>query len=109
MSLDGNLLWCILFNFNLGDWTFIVNGRKRSYVLHAKLQEEATRWANAIQEVNKMGSTINSEIIEGALGSLLPIYCSSVQNHSLISELRKKLRSVTERVMKRNIVLGHFH
>ncbi|KAK2564848.1 Unconventional myosin-X [Acropora cervicornis] len=34
-----------------GDWTFIVNGRKRSYVLHAKLQEEATRWANAIQEV----------------------------------------------------------
>lgn len=35
-----------------GDWTFIVNGRKRSYVLHAKLQEEATRWANAIQEVN---------------------------------------------------------
>ena len=35
----------------LGDWTFIVNGRKRSYVLHAKLQEEAIRWANAIQEV----------------------------------------------------------
>ncbi|PFX28678.1 Unconventional myosin-X [Stylophora pistillata] len=34
-----------------GDWTFIVNGRKRSYVLHAKLQEEAIRWANAIQEV----------------------------------------------------------
>lgn len=36
-----------------GDWTFIVNGRKRSYVLHAKLQEEAIRWANAIQEVHK--------------------------------------------------------
>ena len=55
MSLDGNLFWGILFYFNffaLGDWTFIVNGRKRSYVLHAKLQEEATRWANAIQEVN---------------------------------------------------------
>ena len=34
-----------------GDWTFIVNGRKRSYVLHAKLQEEAIRWANEIQEV----------------------------------------------------------
>lgn len=39
------------FFLYLGDWTFIVNGRKRSYVLHAKLQEEATRWANAIQEV----------------------------------------------------------
>ena len=39
------------FFFYLGDWTFTVNGRKRSYVLHAKLQEEATRWANAIQEV----------------------------------------------------------
>lgn len=57
MSLsNGTLLWCVIYNFLLflllGDWTFIVNGRKRSYVLHAKLQEEATRWANAIQEVN---------------------------------------------------------
>ena len=52
---NGKLLWCVTCNILLflllGDWTFIVNGRKRSYVLHAKLQEEATRWANAIQEV----------------------------------------------------------
>ena len=46
------VFYFILIFLPLGDWTFIVNGRKRSYVLHAKLQEEATRWANAIQEVN---------------------------------------------------------
>ena len=46
------VIYFILNSLPLGDWTFIVNGRKRSYVLHAKLQEEATRWANAIQEVN---------------------------------------------------------
>ena len=41
---------CLFGHFE-GDWTFIVNGRKRSYVFHAKLQEEAIRWVNAIQEV----------------------------------------------------------
>ncbi|EDO44785.1 predicted protein [Nematostella vectensis] len=34
-----------------GDWTFVVNGRKRSYVLHTKQQEDALMWTNAIQEV----------------------------------------------------------
>ena len=59
----GVFYFILIFFLPLGDWTFIVNGRKRSYVLHAKLQEEATRWANAIQEVNlkkKMVSTMNS-------------------------------------------------
>ena len=41
-----------LFLFILGDYVFTVNGRKRSYVIHAKTYEEATRWTSAIQDVS---------------------------------------------------------
>lgn len=34
-----------------GYWTVVVYGRKHSYRLYCKLQSEAARWANAIQNV----------------------------------------------------------
>jgi hypothetical protein len=41
-----------LFLIIPGDYIFTVNGRKRSYVIHAKSYEEATKWTSAIQDVS---------------------------------------------------------
>lgn len=41
-----------MFSFFLtGYWNVIVYGRKHSYRLYCKLLNEATRWANSIQNV----------------------------------------------------------
>lgn len=44
-------VWFNIFLFPTGYWSVIVYGRKHSYRLYCKLLNEATRWANAIQNV----------------------------------------------------------
>lgn len=44
-------MWFNIFLFPTGYWSVIVYGRKHSYRLYCKLLNEATRWANAIQNV----------------------------------------------------------
>ncbi|CAB3995226.1 Unconventional myosin-X, partial [Paramuricea clavata] len=43
-----------------GDYIFTVNGRKRSYVIHAKSYDEATKWTSAIQDVIDTKLTIDT-------------------------------------------------
>lgn len=52
---DGSILRCLIVVFVVvppsGYWNVIVYGRKHSYRLYTKLLNEATRWANSIQNV----------------------------------------------------------
>ncbi|XP_046839992.1 unconventional myosin-X-like isoform X2 [Xenia sp. Carnegie-2017] len=43
-----------------GDYVFDVNGRKRTYILHAKNEEEGTKWTSAIQDVIESKPTIET-------------------------------------------------
>lgn len=42
----------ILFALLVGQWDFIVNGRRRSYNLSSTSHSDAIRWVTAIQEVS---------------------------------------------------------
>lgn len=46
-----NKAYCFRLFFLSGYWNVIVYGRKHSYRLYCKLLNEATRWANSIQNV----------------------------------------------------------
>uniref|UniRef100_A0A8D0D5I1 Myosin X n=1 Tax=Sander lucioperca TaxID=283035 RepID=A0A8D0D5I1_SANLU len=76
-----------------GYWNVIVYGRKHSYRLYCKLLNEATRWANAIQNV---------------IDTKAPIDTPTQQ---LIQDIRENCLNseVVEQIYKRNPILRYSH
>uniref|UniRef100_H2LPP3 Myosin X n=2 Tax=Oryzias latipes TaxID=8090 RepID=H2LPP3_ORYLA len=74
-----------------GYWNVIVYGRKHSYRLYCKLMTEATRWANAIQNVIDTKAPIDTPTQQLIL---------DIRENCLNSE-------VVEQIYKRNPILRH--
>uniref|UniRef100_A0A671WSZ1 Myosin X n=1 Tax=Sparus aurata TaxID=8175 RepID=A0A671WSZ1_SPAAU len=76
-----------------GYWSVIVYGRKHSYRLYCKLLNEATRWANAIQNVIDTKAPIDTPTQQ---------LIQDIKENCLNSE-------VVEQIYKRNPILRYSH
>ncbi|KAI3375309.1 hypothetical protein L3Q82_021091 [Scortum barcoo] len=77
----------------LGYWNVIVYGRKHSYRLYCKLLNEATRWANSIQNVIDTKAPIDTPTQQ---------LIQDIKENCLNSE-------VVEQIYKRNPILRYSH